>query len=223
MPTPANPNLLVVDWSKIPAPVDDSAARHLQGVKVPDIALPASGGERPEVASARAQAERAEITAHLADRARRAPDLMVGFDYMLMPGFPDAYSVMLQIGLPWFSSRRAAEADRAAAEAQQARNAAAAVANAARYERVEARARAQAAKAQLAVIEDDVVPRADRTLQALRASYASGDTDLVTLIDAESALLDARLGAVRQHAALADATADLRRALGFDLLAQVKP
>jgi len=181
------------------------------------------GGDRPEVAASRARTDGAATSAQLADRARRAPDLMVGFDYMLMPGFPDAYSVMLQVGLPWFSSRRAAEADRAAAEAQQARDAAAAVANAARYERVEARARAQAAKAQLAVLEDDVVPRADRTLQAMRASYASGDTDLVTLINAESALLDARLGAVRQHAALADAAADLRRALGIDLLEQVKP
>ena len=198
-------------------------AAPLRSLGVTEQGVDTGDGDRPEVAAARARTEHAAASARLADRARRAPDLMVGFDYMLMPGFPDAYSVMLQIGLPWFSSRRAAEADRAAAEAQQARNAAAAVANAARYERVEARARAQAAKAQLAVIEDDVVPRADRTLQALRASYASGDTDLVTLIDAESALLDARLGAVRQHAALADATADLRRALGFDLLAQVKP
>jgi outer membrane protein TolC len=180
-------------------------------------------GDRPEVAASRARAERAASTARLADRARRAPDLMVGFDYMLMPGFPDAYSVMLQVGAPWFSSRRAAEAERAAAEVQQARDSVAATANAARYERLEARARVQAAKAQLAVLEDDVVPRADRTLQALRASYTSGDSDLVTLIDAESALLDARLGAVRQHAALADAAADLRRALGIDLLEQVKP
>jgi len=44
MPTPANPNLLVVDWSKIPPPIDDGAARHLQGAKVPDIALPATDG-----------------------------------------------------------------------------------------------------------------------------------------------------------------------------------
>ena len=190
---------------------------------VTEQAAGASAGDRSEVAAARARAERAATSAQLADRARRAPDLMVGFDYMLMPGLPDAYSVTLQVGVPWFSSRRAAEADRAAAEAQQAREAASVTANAARYERVEARARAQAAKAQLAVLESNVVPRADRTLQALRASYASGDTDLVTLIDAEGALLDARLGAVRQHAALADAAADLRRALGIDLLEQVKP
>ncbi|HET9598183.1 MAG TPA: TolC family protein, partial [Anaeromyxobacteraceae bacterium] len=112
---------------------------------------------------------------------------------------------------------------RAAAEAQRARDAATASVHAARYERTEARARAQAARAQLAVLEGDVVPRADRTLQAMRASYASGDVDLVALLDAESVLLDTRLSAVRQRAALADAAADLRRALGIDLLDEVKP
>jgi outer membrane protein, heavy metal efflux system len=189
----------------------------------PDIALPASGGERPEVAAARAEAEGARATALLADRARRAPDLMVGFDYMLMPGMPDAYSVMLQVGLPWFSSRRASEAERAAAESQRARDALTSTLTAARYQQAEARGRAQAAEAQLAVLGSDVVPRAERTLDAMRASYASGDADLVSLIDAESALLDARRSAVRQRAALADAAADLRRALGLDLLEEVRP
>jgi outer membrane protein TolC len=130
---------------------------------------------------------------------------------------------MFQVGVPWLSSRRASEAERAAAEAQRARDAAAAAVNAARYARAEAQARAQAAKAQLAVLEDDVIPRADRTLEAMRASYASSDADLVALIDAEGSLIDARLSAVRQRAALADAAADLRRALAVDLLEEVKP
>jgi peroxiredoxin len=38
------PNLLEVDWSKIPAPQDDGAARHLAGMAVPDIALAATDG-----------------------------------------------------------------------------------------------------------------------------------------------------------------------------------
>ena len=50
MPTAANPNLLVVDWSKIPAPVDDGAARHLQGAKVPDIALAGTDGSQISLA-----------------------------------------------------------------------------------------------------------------------------------------------------------------------------
>jgi len=37
-------NLLNVDWSKIPAPVDDGAARHLAGAAVPAVALPATDG-----------------------------------------------------------------------------------------------------------------------------------------------------------------------------------
>jgi outer membrane protein, heavy metal efflux system len=206
--------------ASLPPPARPEVA---DSVRAAEVLLDAANGDRPEIGAAQARVESAAATARLTDRARRAPDLMVGFDYMLMPGFPDAYSVMLQVGVPWFSSRRAAEAERAAAVAQQARASAAATANAARYERLEARARVQAAKAQLAVLHDDVVPRADRTLQALRASYSSGDADLVTLIDAESALIDAQLSAIRQHAALAEAAADLRRALGIDLLEQVKP
>jgi len=44
MVSPAQPNLQSVDWSKVPAPVDDGAARHLAGAAVPDVALPATDG-----------------------------------------------------------------------------------------------------------------------------------------------------------------------------------
>ena len=44
MTTPANPNLLEVDWTKIPAPIDDGAAAHLQGAHVPDVTLAATDG-----------------------------------------------------------------------------------------------------------------------------------------------------------------------------------
>jgi peroxiredoxin len=32
------------DWSKIPAPTDDGAARHLTGMRVPSVSLPATDG-----------------------------------------------------------------------------------------------------------------------------------------------------------------------------------
>lgn len=44
------PNLLDVDWSKIPAPADDGAARHLAGAKVADVALPATDGTQVSLA-----------------------------------------------------------------------------------------------------------------------------------------------------------------------------
>ena len=32
------------DWSKIPAPTDDGAARHLTGMRIPSVPLPATDG-----------------------------------------------------------------------------------------------------------------------------------------------------------------------------------
>lgn len=45
------PNLLDVDWSKIPAPPDDGAARHLKGMAVPEVALTATDGTQVTLAT----------------------------------------------------------------------------------------------------------------------------------------------------------------------------
>src|SRR5229473_706406 len=37
-------NLLSVDWSKIPAPIDDGAAKHLSGQLISSVILPATDG-----------------------------------------------------------------------------------------------------------------------------------------------------------------------------------
>lgn len=39
-----NGNFQDVDWSKLPAPEDDGAARHLEGARLPRIPLPATDG-----------------------------------------------------------------------------------------------------------------------------------------------------------------------------------
>jgi peroxiredoxin len=44
------PNLMEVDWSKIPAPVDDGGARHLAGMAVPDVPLAATDGNAVSLA-----------------------------------------------------------------------------------------------------------------------------------------------------------------------------
>jgi peroxiredoxin len=44
------PNLLDVDWSKIPAPNDDGGARHLTGTAGPDVALAATDGTQVSLA-----------------------------------------------------------------------------------------------------------------------------------------------------------------------------
>jgi peroxiredoxin len=50
MPTGNQPNLMQVDWSKIPAPEDDGGARHLEGLAVPDLTLPATDGSTVSLA-----------------------------------------------------------------------------------------------------------------------------------------------------------------------------
>ncbi len=44
MVSSTQPDLMSVDWAKIPAPVDDGAAKHLIGAKLADIALAATDG-----------------------------------------------------------------------------------------------------------------------------------------------------------------------------------
>ena len=44
MQPPSNPNLTEVDWSTIPSPEDDGAARHLAGAALLDITLTATDG-----------------------------------------------------------------------------------------------------------------------------------------------------------------------------------
>jgi peroxiredoxin len=41
--------LLTVDWSQIPAPEDDGAAKHLVGMKLPSLSLPATNGEHVDL------------------------------------------------------------------------------------------------------------------------------------------------------------------------------
>jgi peroxiredoxin len=44
MPADVPTDLTKVDWSRLPRPVDDGAARHLAGAAVPPVALPATDG-----------------------------------------------------------------------------------------------------------------------------------------------------------------------------------
>ena len=103
MPTPANPNLLSVDWSKIPAPVDDGATRHLQGAKVPDILLPATDGAQVSLARL---AGRVVVFAYPRTGEPGKPSLVDDWD--MIPGargctpqscaFRDLHKVLIEAG-----------------------------------------------------------------------------------------------------------------------------
>ena len=81
MPTPANPNLLAVDWSSIPTPIDDGAARHLEGLSLPDVALPATDGSHVSLAK---QAGRVVVFAYPRTGEPGKPALAEDWD--MIPG-----------------------------------------------------------------------------------------------------------------------------------------
>jgi peroxiredoxin len=103
MPTAANPNLLAVDWSKIPAPVDDGAAKHLQGAKVPDIALTATDGAQVSLAQIKG---RVVVFAYPRTGEPGKPSLVDDWD--MIPGargctpqtcaFRDLHKVLIEAG-----------------------------------------------------------------------------------------------------------------------------
>jgi len=49
----SNSNIEAPDWSTIPAPSDDGAARHLTGMQLPSVSLPATGGTMVDLATLR--------------------------------------------------------------------------------------------------------------------------------------------------------------------------
>ncbi|CAE6719413.1 hypothetical protein [Paraburkholderia haematera] len=42
---------IVIDWSALPVPIDDGAARHLEGSRLPDISLNSINGEAVDLSS----------------------------------------------------------------------------------------------------------------------------------------------------------------------------
>jgi peroxiredoxin len=104
MAASAQPNLMGVDWSKIPAPVDDGAARHLTGSAMPDVALTATDGTSVSLAKI---AGRVVVFAYPRTGQPGQPSLVDGWDDI--PGargctpqtcaFRDLHKVLIAAGV----------------------------------------------------------------------------------------------------------------------------
>ena len=81
MPTKNQPDLMNVDWSKIPAPVDDGAARHLEGMRLPDVALAATDGAHVSLAALRGR-----VVVFAYPRTGRPGEPALVEDWDLIPG-----------------------------------------------------------------------------------------------------------------------------------------
>jgi cobalt-zinc-cadmium efflux system outer membrane protein len=167
----------------------------MRDIPSPDTAKALSA--RPEMLSALAAVERAKLGV-LVQRSTSAPDPEVLFGYKRTAGF-DTVLFGLQVDIPRNRNRGAIAA--AAAEVKAAEAEAAAV-----RQRIIAEVAATHSDylAKHTLIRDTLEPmrrRADEVARIARAAYREGGTDLLRVIDAERARIDALLA---YYNALAD-------------------
>jgi outer membrane protein TolC len=185
----------------------------------PDVAALEKGldARRPELAGAARAVRQKEATLEQVERAARLPSVMVGLDYWYMPMNPDfhhGYGGMVSINLPWFSGRRGDERQEAEQSLRAEQHALAATRNAVRYELTDAAARFESARQSFAIIDQDLLAQARRSLETTQAAYAAGQGDAIGLLDALRSYLQVRIERVRVLAELAASQADLERAAG---------
>ena len=132
-----------------------------------------------------------------------------------MPGSgDDALALTFGVELPiWRSRYRAGVAQGQAmqaargAELADARNRLLAELERARYELRDAHRRVE-------LYENDLVPKAEESLQALLAGYQATETDFLDVIDAERLFLEFQLAAVRARADRLQAWSEIDRIVG---------
>jgi outer membrane protein TolC len=180
--------------------------------------LQASGREaNPELTMLQARSRAARLDRELAELAYR-PDLRLTANYLgTLPREENRAQIGIALNLPFGRAKRdaaAAGADAAVARLQSlhADRAAGLAADL-----LEHRAADQAAQTTQVLHRDELIPLARQTLDAAIADYASGRGDIDAVMDAEEALLSARLGLEQARARQFSQRAQIARITGGSL------
>ncbi len=175
---------------------------------------------RPELAALRAEIERGEKQARLAELGRK-PDFTVGAGYMLMPaGTPNrnAYMAEFSMNLPWLNRKRHdAEIGQATAETEAMRAEFDARRAMVFLEIQQALIKARTAQKSLKLYRDVLMPQAETSLKAALAAYENGRADFLNLIDSQEMMLDVQTMSFRLAAELDAGLSELERATGAPL------
>ncbi len=183
-----------------------------------DLAL----ASRPELQGREREIERAESMYELADRNRKYPDFMLGWDYMRMPMEmkKDRYGAMINITIPfspWTAGRRNYEVEESLAEIRAARANREAMRNMTVKQVGESQARVQAAKRSLQLYREGLLSQAELSFRSALSAYQTGRAEFLNLLEAQRALREARMGYYKATASVLQNLADLERAVGRDL------
>ena len=175
--------------------------------------------QHPELRGAQLAIDRAQASLAVVEGEYK-PDFAVGGGYMLMPRDRDAWTASFGITWPtarWARGRLDAQKAVAAAEGEAARAEQRAIEGSVRLAVQQAYIRVKSAEQRAALLGATVVPQSRQTLEVSRIAYESNRGDFLALIESQRAVLDAQLGYYRAVSDLAQARADLERAVGEDL------
>ena len=170
--------------------------------------------QRAHTEVARAEAELASV------RSDYEPDFTVQGGYMFMPRMTDAWSARIGISwpkAPWSRGKIDARVAEQTIAVQAAKARVDARESAVRLGVQEAYVRARSAQNRADLLRTTILPQSQQTLEVSRVAYQTDRVDFQTLIDSERVLLEVNLDYSRALSDLAQALADLERAVGADL------
>jgi outer membrane protein TolC len=197
-------------------------------VALPDVTSTASGldelalANRPELLGAEEEIARNERMYELAERNRKYPDFMVGWDYVRMPTEmkKDRYGAMVNISIPfspWTIGRRNYEVEETLAEIRAAKSNRDALRNGTLKQVGESLSKVQAAKRSLQLYREGLLSQAELSFRSALAAYQTGRVEFVNLLEAQRALREARMGYYKATVSFLQNLADLERAVGREL------
>jgi cobalt-zinc-cadmium efflux system outer membrane protein len=195
-----------------------------------DIAIVPPNGEtsertvlayRPELVEAERGLERAQGMYELAEKNRKYPDFMLGWDYVRMPTdmTKNRYGAMASITIPfspWTIGRRTEEVAEALAEIRAAKANREAVKNTTLMEIREAAAKVRASRQSLELYRQGILSQADLSFSAALLAYQNSRVEFSSVLEAQRALKDTRMSYYRAQVSLIQAVAGLERAMGKD-------
>ena len=214
-------NALLNRSPQIPIEVAEELAIAGLSLTLPDLEQ-AALTDRPEVRRAEQGIARAERMVDLADKNRKFPDFMLGWDYSWTPTemTKNRYQAMVNITIPfspWTIGKRNYEVEEALAENRAAKAELDAAKNMTRREIGESLAKVQAGKRSVELYREGLLSQAELSFRAAMSAYQTGRVEFVNLLEAQRALREARMGYFRAQVGLMQNLADLERAVGKEL------
>ncbi|WP_109488624.1 TolC family protein [Occallatibacter savannae] len=183
---------------------------------------------RPDLAAARAAAERSHKEQTLAAKAY-IPDFTLSAGYMLMPSgqdFRNAYMLEGTMNLPWLNRKRHdAEIAEARIKATEQDAELTALQNSAHGQIAEALAEARSAQKLALLYQHQLKTQAEATLQSSLIAYENNKTGFLDLLDSQMRVVDVDLAWAQAVGEFDARRADLEMAIGgpIDQLGQVSP